>query len=100
MRADNRLIYAARVTSKLGDGEYFRDRKWQGREDCVYEWHEDHFEWRQRALHHGPKHLIHDLGEAPGYDRANVLLSKNFHILKRKADNPSPGELSRGEKRA
>jgi len=87
MHADNRLIYAARITATIRNGEYFRDRKWRDRRDCIYEWRRDRFEWRPGALYHGPKNLGHDLGHPPVYDRAHVLLSHDFRYLGAKEDS-------------
>ncbi|MGH9576219.1 MAG: hypothetical protein ACRD3R_02195, partial [Terriglobales bacterium] len=51
------------------------------RGDRVYEWSRSRFAWRQGALHHGPKDLVHDLGEPPDYKKANVLLSTDFRYF-------------------
>ena len=46
------------------------------RPDCIYRWDCRHFEWKTNAAFHSPSTVMHDLGEPPGYSRANVLLSK------------------------
>lgn len=81
LHRDNRLIYAARVTRKLPGGEYYKDKRYADRGDCIYEFRSSHFVWRTGALHHGPEHLVHDLGSFPEYARANVLLSTDFRYF-------------------
>lgn len=81
LHADNRLLYIARVTDKAIKGNYYTSGEYNHREDCIYERHGDRFRWRQGVLHHGPRHLVHDLGEHPVYDRANVLLSDDFRYF-------------------
>jgi hypothetical protein len=81
LSADNRLIYIAEVTAKIGDGDYYTDPHYTRRADCIYERHGDRFRWRTGALYHGPHHCIHDLGTHPTYRRAVVLLSDDFRYL-------------------
>ena len=66
LHRDNRLIYIARVTAKACNGEYFTAEK---------------FARREGALHHGPDDVAHDLGEAPDYAKAIVLLSNDFRYF-------------------
>jgi len=91
LHVDNRLLYIARVTAKLRNGQYYTMKRFAHREDCIYERRGDRFVWRQGALHHGPDDLVHDLGEYPDYLRANVLLSEDFRYFGRngKADYKS-----------
>lgn len=81
LHKDNRLIYVARVNKRIPDGAYFKTKRFRSRSDCVYERREKRFVWRQGAAHHGPQHLVHDLGAYPGYPRANVLLSTDFRYF-------------------
>ncbi len=81
LHADNRLIYVARITDKVGDGDYFTKEEFRRRGDCIYERHGDRFVWRQGARHHGPDDLVHDLGEYPTYHKASVLLSDDFRYF-------------------
>ena len=81
LHRDNRLIYIARITDKICNGDYYRERRFANRSDRVYEWRGSCFAWRRGALHHGPEHLIHDLGPPPGYNKANVLLSTDFRYF-------------------
>jgi len=83
LHADNRLVYVARLTDKLPDGQYYMSARFAAREDCIYERRGDRFVWRQGALHHGPEHLVHDLGRYPDYLKANVLLSEDFRYFGR-----------------
>src|SRR5689334_11346460 len=49
LHADNRLIYVARVTKKLMNGDYFKQAEYSGREDCIYEWRGGRFVVRAGA---------------------------------------------------
>ncbi len=83
--ANNCLVYAARVTRNLDGRAYFSEPQYAARPDCIYRWDAHRFEWKHDAKYHSPRNLAHDLGEAPGYDRANVLLSeraKSFRYFK------------------
>jgi hypothetical protein len=81
LRHDNRLIYVARITGKVCNGDYYRQERFAKRGDRIYEWRRNSFTWRKGALHHGPKHLVHDLGRGPRYARATVLLSTDFRYF-------------------
>jgi hypothetical protein len=81
LHRDNRLLCIARVTDKAMHGDYYTTRRYAGRGDRIYRWRGGRFRWRQEALHHGPKDLVHDLGEPPDYDRAQVLLSDDFRYF-------------------
>lgn len=79
LHANNRLIYVARVTEKLVNGDYFKPGKYNRRSDCIYEWRRGRFISRAGAIHHGaPGDLVHDIGKHPNYPRANTLLSSEF----------------------
>jgi Nucleotide modification associated domain 2 len=78
---DNRLLYIARVTDKLFNGDYYTTGKFAQREDCVYQKSDGRFEWRPGSLHHGKGDLVHDLGRHPYYERANVLLCDDFRYF-------------------
>lgn len=81
LHRDNRLVYVARVTKKLTEGQYYRDSRYTSRADCIYRSEAGRFVWREGAKYHGPKDLIHDLGPRPDYPRASVLLSKDFRYF-------------------
>jgi hypothetical protein len=77
----NRLIYAARITRKLPDGEYY-DGKFTSRHDCIYSFRSGRYVRRTNAeFHDKPSDLTHDLGSPPEYERANVLLSRDFRYF-------------------
>lgn len=79
LHADNRLIYVARVTKKLRNGEYFKRPKYTARGDCIYEWRGGRFAVRAGAKHHGSDgDLVRDLGKHAAYLRANTLVSQEF----------------------
>jgi Nucleotide modification associated domain 2 len=83
---DNCLIYAAKLTDNLCGRTYFSDRRYAARPDCIYSWDGRRFERKSGAKFHSkPSDLVHDLGQPPGYRRANVLLSKgpeNFRYFR------------------
>jgi hypothetical protein len=81
LNRENRLIYIAEVTRKVTKGDYFREKRFSKREDCVYEWRDGRFEWRRGAAHHESDDLVHDLGACPDYPKANVLLSTDFRYF-------------------
>jgi hypothetical protein len=56
---DNRLIYIARVTGKLCNGEYYTTRCYQNRGDCIYEAMGNCFVRRTDAkFHDGPEKIL------------------------------------------
>jgi hypothetical protein len=78
---DNSIVYAAIVSRKL-DGEYYSEKEYAGRPDCIYRRTGKRFAKKVKAMFHtGPDKLEHDLGAPPYYKNAAVLLSegaKNF----------------------
>jgi len=81
LHPDNRLLYIARVTDRLCNGDYYTTKKFVRRGDCIYMRRGDRFVWREGALHHGLGDLVHDLGKHPDYVRAQVLLSDDFRYF-------------------
>jgi len=85
---DNCLVYVARVTENLEGRKYFLDSsRYVDRPDCIYRWAGHRFEWKTGSRFHLPSDLVHDLGEAPHYGRAHVLLSEgvnNFRYFRDK----------------
>lgn len=78
----NRLVYVARVTDRLVDGRYYKDRRYAGRADCIYQWAGNGYAVRKGGLYHGSQEdLVHDLGLDSAYPRANVLLSTEFRYF-------------------
>ena len=82
-----RLIYIAEVTSRLERGSYYKDRRYQKRPDCIYRWvGRDLVCKRGARFHPHGSGLRRDVGEKPGYKKANVLASKNFRYFGREGD--------------
>ena len=80
----NPLIYIARVTDKVVAGEYYRSKKYAARPDCIYEFDEGEAAFRLRrgvTFHTTHRDLLRDLGRAPNYSRAEVLLSTDFRYF-------------------
>jgi hypothetical protein len=79
--ARNRLIYAACITKKLPNGEYYTE-KFAQRHDCIYKFQRGRYVRREDAkFHDKPGDLTHDLGEPPDYSRVAVLLSADFRYF-------------------
>lgn len=78
-----RLIYVAEVTEKLAvPGEYYDRPGFRNRWDCIYERNGERLVWRAGSLtHEGEENRPRDLGPAPRYPRAVVLLSDKFRYL-------------------
>jgi hypothetical protein len=82
LNPDNPLIYVARVTKKLTEGDYYVQSKYGSRRDCIYKQHGRHFKRRAKAkFHYKAADLSHDLGGYPKYERANVLLCTDFRYF-------------------
>jgi len=82
LHADNLLIYIARISEVVRDGRYYEDARFGGRIDRIYRRRGGVFERRKDALFHAkPGDLVHDLGRAPRYPRATVLLSTDFRYF-------------------
>lgn len=78
-----RLIYVAQVTEKLAaPGQYYERPEFRNRWDCIYERKGRRLIWRAGSLtHEGEESRTRDLGPAPSYPRAVVLLSDDFRYL-------------------
>lgn len=84
LNPQNSLIYIARVTQKVFNGEYYRAEKYAARADCIYEYEKSRrlFQLRDGVTFHTTKRdLLRDLGRRPGYSRAEVLLSTDFRYF-------------------
>lgn len=78
----NRLVYAARVTSKATDGAYYKAGEYKDRRDCIYRWVGRTLVWRTDARYHqGGVGMASDIGLEWPYRRANVLMSKDFRYF-------------------
>lgn len=74
-----RLIYIAKVTKKLWDGAYYRDKEYQSRPDCIYKWRDGKLCWRAGSQFHiGGEDS--DIGPPP-HRKAVVLISTDFRYL-------------------
>jgi len=82
-----RLIYIARVTKEISNGDYYKDAKYKKRPDCIYKWIDGEFSWKKGSSYHSQDDLIHDMGSPPDYDRAKCLLSSEFVYF---GNNASP----------
>lgn len=85
---DNRLIYIAKVTKKLFNGDYYKP-PYVGRRDSIYRWDKT---GTILAIRQHPRPRYHtdgsqterDVGNPPNYSKANVLISKGeFRYLGR-----------------
>ncbi len=73
---ENSIVYAAIVSARLG-GEYYSQRKYANRWDCIYKRTGKRFTRKVKAMFHTEAgHLEHDLGTPPLFDNAYVLLSE------------------------
>lgn len=75
----SRLIYIAEITDKLNNGEYYRMKAYQHREDCIYQWNGERLEWKPGSRHHinGSRK---DIGDPP-WNQASVLVSEDFRYF-------------------
>ena len=81
----NRLVYIAEVTQRIANGEYYTSADFRRRGDCIYHRLADGtFTLRKNARYHngrGGDERPRDLGTAPEYKNASVLLSSNFRYF-------------------
>lgn len=85
---ENRLIYIAEMTGKLTRSTYYLADIFDSRKDCIYRRDETgHLVRRRGAAFHTEDDKHRDVGDFPGYRRANVILSTNFRYFGRL---PSP----------
>ena len=69
------LIYIANVTGKVSK-EYYQEKSYSHRPDCIYEWDGMRFFCKPTAKYHpGGIGMKKDIGSYPTYTNANVLLS-------------------------
>lgn len=79
----NRLVYIARVTKKVTDGQYYELSKFTKRGDCIYRRQRNgQFVLRRDARFHEDCDLRdYDVGESPEYRNATVLVSTDFRYF-------------------
>ena len=85
LHPDSGLLYIAQVDEVLENGEYYRDRRFTRRPDAVYEWKGSRLKLRADPRFHGPENAGSDIGGAPTYTQARVLLSSKFRYYGRAA---------------
>jgi hypothetical protein len=80
---DNRLIYIGVVSEKLPNGDYYENERHSKRSDCIYRKKQNGFELKEDAQYHSDEgeHMECDLGKPPEWNRANVLLFKDFRYF-------------------
>ena len=78
LHPDAGLLYIAQVDEVLESGEYYRDVRYARRPDAVYEWKGGHLRLRTNPRFHGLENVDADIGSAPNYFKARVLLSSRF----------------------
>jgi hypothetical protein len=78
LHPDSGLLYIAQVDEVLENGKYYRDARFARRPDAVYEWRGSRLKLRVDPRFHGPEHAEGDIGGAPEYAQARVLLSSKF----------------------
>lgn len=83
LHSDSGLLYIAQVDEVLEEGQYYRDERFSGRPDAVYEWKGHRLKLRVDARFHGPENVDTDIGGAPDYAKARVLLSLTYRYYGR-----------------
>jgi hypothetical protein len=83
LHPDSGLLYIAQVDEVLENGEYYRDGRFARRPDAVYEWKGGRLNLRADPRFHGPENAGSDIGGAPDYAQARVLLSSRFRYYGR-----------------
>ncbi len=77
----NGVVYIARVTQCLQDGQYYRDSRYQRRPDCIYRFRFG--EWIQiRNSFHSPADIDRDLGRRR--EHTQVIISLDFRYFGKK----------------
>ncbi len=88
------MIYIARVTAIVDNGEYYRESKYRERPDCIYELNGRTYDVRSTARYHDKGcELTTDLGLSPDYGRATVLLSSDFRYFGRDGEDVAITDL-------
>lgn len=78
---DNKLIYIAKITDKLLDGEYYKQEKYFYRDDCLYSFDGQQYSRRENKKYH--------IGNNTPTDEGNdiVLLSNNYRYFGNKSSD-------------
>lgn len=85
---DNKLIYIAKITDKLLDGEYYKQEKYFYRDDCLYSFDGQQYSRRENKKYH--------IGNNTPTDEGNdiVLLSNNYRYFGNKSSNDYKKKIS------
>lgn len=78
LRDDTGLIYVAQVDEVLEEGAYYASPSHSRRPDAIYEWKKGRLRLKPNAPFHGSEHVSSDVGDAPPYRKARVLLSSRY----------------------
>lgn len=89
----DKLIYVARISEVKQAGGYYEGGMYADRPDCVYERVGSGYKYRDGKVYHKPGEFDHDLGAAPGYQRAWCLLSTQFVYFGGAEERPSIGPV-------
>lgn len=81
---ENGVIHLARVTKRLEDGDYYKDKTYRRRRDCIYRYKSEIWTQIKNVFHRKPD-LKRDLGNDREYTQ--VLLSNDFRYF---GNNPFP----------
>lgn len=80
------LIYIAKIKERIEGKDYYSDPKYENRPDCIYQFSNNEYTWREgKEYHKNGNQIEHDLGNAPLYDRAVVLLSEEYRYYGRES---------------
>jgi hypothetical protein len=73
------LIYVAKIKERIEGKDYYSNLKYTERPDCIYQFANNEYIWRDgKEYHKNGNQIEHDLGKAPEYKKAGVLLSEEY----------------------
>lgn len=79
---ENALVYIACITEKLCKGVYYAKKDFADRADCIYQPTKNYrYKLKSNSAFHQQVDMEHDIGIAPKYSRANVLLSEDYRYF-------------------
>ncbi len=78
---NNKLIYIAKITDKLLDGEYYKQEKYFYRDDCLYSFDGQQYSRREDKKYHISNNTPNDEGNNI------VLLSDNYRYFGKKSND-------------
>ena len=78
---NNKLIYIAKITDKLLDGEYYKQEKYFYRDDCLYSFDGQQYSRREDKKYHISNNTPNDEGNDI------VLLSDNYRYFGKKSND-------------